>query len=275
MKPPTPESSAGVASARDTHPKVPRPTSASDDPRDRFASGPQIQPPAMLSASLPPGQSRIRRQWPTLRASFGYVLPRDFMYLPDFRSPMREAFFLTASVGRPSRDATSAVARLGKRCRSCLMSSFDQTPLTSFFLAISRLLSAYLTHCGLDMQFRILAASHGTIKYFSRFGRKNIAVLPGVVTACTARPRGRFGYCHPMVVARRAGKTMGRHGNRRSPWVSDSSYLSVVRDGLDTVRPNHTLLGPWFRGLCLWLCLSRSHRMPMNQCYGPSVETEV
>ncbi len=166
----------------------------------------------MLSASPPSGQSRIRRQRPTLRVSFGYVLPRDFMYLPDFRSPMREAFFLTASVGRPSRDATSAVARLGKRCRSCLMSSFDQTPLTSFFLAISRLLSAYLTHYGLDMQFRILAASHGTIKYFSRFGRKNIAVRPGVVTACTARPWGRFGYCHAMVVPRRAAasESIGR-----------------------------------------------------------------
>ena len=78
-------------------------------------------------------------------SSSGYVLPNDFMYFLDFLSPIREAFFLTASVGRRRLEPTSAVARLGKSFRSCLMSSFDHNPLTSFFLAILRLLTLCLT----------------------------------------------------------------------------------------------------------------------------------
>ena len=106
--------------------------------------------PARLAATSvfqqPAAFVRSRRRTATRPTSprairVAYDLPKDFMYLPDFRKPILEAFFLTASVGRPSSDATSAVARFGKSLRSCLRSSFDHVPLTSFFLAISRLLS--------------------------------------------------------------------------------------------------------------------------------------
>jgi len=71
----------------------------------------------------------------------GYVLPRDFMYFRVFFRPIREAFFLTASVGRPSDAATSAVGRLGNSLRNDWTSFLDHVPLVSFLLAISRVLS--------------------------------------------------------------------------------------------------------------------------------------
>ena len=69
--------------------------------------------------------------------SFGYILPKDFMYLGDFRSPIRDAFFLTASVGRPNWAATSAVGRFGKSRFSSFKSSFVHDPFTMLLLAIS------------------------------------------------------------------------------------------------------------------------------------------
>jgi hypothetical protein len=63
------------------------------------------------------------------------------MYFLDFLSPIRDAFFLTASVGRWSLPAISAVGWLGNSLRSSLTSFFDHDPLTNFLLAISRLLS--------------------------------------------------------------------------------------------------------------------------------------
>lgn len=61
------------------------------------------------------------------------------MYLGDFFSPIRDAFFFTASVGRPSSAATSAVGRLGNNLLSSFRSSFDQDPfvMSLSFLAIS------------------------------------------------------------------------------------------------------------------------------------------
>ena len=65
-----------------------------------------------------------------------YVLPRDFIYLLDFFNPILEAFFLTASVGRPSSAATSAVGRSGNSFLSCFTSSLVHDPFV-FLLAIS------------------------------------------------------------------------------------------------------------------------------------------
>ena len=76
-----------------------------------------------------------------------YVRPNDFMYLLDFLSPIRDAFFLTASVGRPNEAATSAVGRSGNSFLSCFTSSRVHDPLVSL-LVILRLLSA-LYHYGL------------------------------------------------------------------------------------------------------------------------------
>jgi hypothetical protein len=51
------------------------------------------------------------------------------MYLPDFRNPILDAFFLTASVGRPSSAATAAVGRLENSFLSRLTSSLVHDPL--------------------------------------------------------------------------------------------------------------------------------------------------
>ncbi len=62
-----------------------------------------------------------------------YDLPRDFMYFFALRSPILEAFFFTASVGRPSFAAILAVALSGKSFLSRFNSLFDHKPLMSFF----------------------------------------------------------------------------------------------------------------------------------------------
>ena len=56
------------------------------------------------------------------------------MYFFDLRSPILEAFFLTASVGRLSFEAILAVGLFGKSFLSRLNSLFDHKPLMSFFL---------------------------------------------------------------------------------------------------------------------------------------------
>lgn len=61
------------------------------------------------------------------------------MYRPDFRKPIRDAFFLTASVGRPSSAATSAVGRLENSFLSRRTSSLVHDPFI-LVLAISWLL---------------------------------------------------------------------------------------------------------------------------------------
>jgi uncharacterized membrane protein len=62
------------------------------------------------------------------------------MYLFDLRSPILEAFFLTASVALPSLPAISAVGLLGKSFLSKLTSLLDHPPLIvllfAFFFAI-------------------------------------------------------------------------------------------------------------------------------------------
>ncbi len=55
------------------------------------------------------------------------------MYFFDLRSPILEAFFFTASVGRPSLAAIWAVGLFGKSFLSRLTSLFDHKPLMSFF----------------------------------------------------------------------------------------------------------------------------------------------
>jgi hypothetical protein len=55
------------------------------------------------------------------------------MYFFDLRSPIREAFFFTASVGRLSLAAILAVGLFGKSFLSKLNSLFDHKPLMSFF----------------------------------------------------------------------------------------------------------------------------------------------
>jgi len=58
------------------------------------------------------------------------------MYFFDLRSPILEAFFFTASVGRLSFEAILAVGLLGKSFLSRLNSPFDHKPLMGFFFAI-------------------------------------------------------------------------------------------------------------------------------------------
>jgi len=58
------------------------------------------------------------------------------MYFFDLRSPILEAFFFTASVGRPSFAAILAVGLVGKSFLSRPNSLFDHKPLMSFFFAI-------------------------------------------------------------------------------------------------------------------------------------------
>jgi hypothetical protein len=72
-----------------------------------------------------------------------HALPRDLRYFFALRSPILEAFFFTASVGRPSLAAIWAVGLFGKSFLRRLMSLFDHTPLVSlfFFFAIVRVLS--------------------------------------------------------------------------------------------------------------------------------------
>jgi hypothetical protein len=65
-----------------------------------------------------------------------YVRPRDLIYLLDFFNPILDAFFLTASVGRPSEAATSAVGRSGNSRLSCFTSSLVHEPFVPI-LAIS------------------------------------------------------------------------------------------------------------------------------------------
>jgi hypothetical protein len=55
------------------------------------------------------------------------------MYFFDLRSPILEAFFFTASVGRRSFAAILAVGLLGKSFFSRLNSLFVHKPLMSFF----------------------------------------------------------------------------------------------------------------------------------------------
>ena len=55
------------------------------------------------------------------------------MYFFDLRSPILEAFFFTASVGRRSFAAILAVGLLGKSFLSKLSSLFVHKPLMTFF----------------------------------------------------------------------------------------------------------------------------------------------
>jgi hypothetical protein len=65
-----------------------------------------------------------------------YALPRDFIYFFDLRSPILDAFFFTASVGRRSLAAIEAVGLFGKSFLSRLTSAFVQSPFAFFdFLA--------------------------------------------------------------------------------------------------------------------------------------------
>ncbi len=72
-----------------------------------------------------------------------YARPRDFIYPFDLRSPILDAFFFTASVGRPSLVAISAVACFGNNLARVLMSAFDHRPFTTFFFAMAQLLNFY------------------------------------------------------------------------------------------------------------------------------------
>jgi hypothetical protein len=63
-----------------------------------------------------------------------YALPMDLRYFFDLRSPILDAFFLTASVGRPSCAAILAVGLVEKSLLSRLVSAFDHGPFIAFFL---------------------------------------------------------------------------------------------------------------------------------------------
>lgn len=103
-------------------------------------------------------------------------LPRDFMYLFDLRSPILEAFFLTASVGLPNFPAISAVGLLGKSFLSILTSLLAHKPFTvfllAFFFAIMRPLSRCYRFSPLWDIFSILGSDATIIKLFSGLIRK-------------------------------------------------------------------------------------------------------
>ena len=58
----------------------------------------------------------------------------DLMYFFDLRSPILDAFFFTASVGRPSSAAIWVVGLVEKSLLSNLVSLADHRPFTAFFL---------------------------------------------------------------------------------------------------------------------------------------------
>jgi len=62
-----------------------------------------------------------------------YALPMDFRYFFDLRSPIRAAFFFTASVSLASWAAIWAVGVFGKSFLSRFVSLFAQRPFTTFF----------------------------------------------------------------------------------------------------------------------------------------------
>ena len=70
-----------------------------------------------------------------------YDRPRDLRYFFVFLSPILDAFFFTASSGRPNLAAILAVGLFGKSFLSNATSLFDHKPLTSFFFAIVQFLS--------------------------------------------------------------------------------------------------------------------------------------
>jgi len=93
------------------------------------------------------------------------------MYLFDLRSPILEAFFLTASVGLPNFPAICAVGLLGNSFLSRLTSLLAHKPLTAFFLAfffaILRPLSRFYRIFPLWDIFAILESDAAGIKLFS------------------------------------------------------------------------------------------------------------
>ena len=99
----------------------------------------------------------------------GYVLPRDFMYLGDFLSPIRDAFFFTASVGRPSSAATSAVGRFGNNLLRSFRSSLDHDPfvIDLSLLAISNPFSCLSLRTQLILK-KIVVPCTTAIKHFSQ-----------------------------------------------------------------------------------------------------------
>lgn len=99
------------------------------------------------------------------------------MYLFDLRSPILDAFFLTASVGLPNFPAISAVGLLGKSFLSILTSLLAHKPLTVFFLAfffaIMRPLSRFYRIFPLWDISAILGSDAAGIKLFPSLKQKN------------------------------------------------------------------------------------------------------
>ncbi len=113
-----------------------------------------------------------------------HPLPRDFMYFFDLRSPILDAFFFTASVGRPSLLAILAVGLFEKSFLRRLISLFDQKPFKAFFVffffafffAISCLLS-FQPHLMTDKSHcAILTSDAITIKHFLSPQQKNYSI---------------------------------------------------------------------------------------------------
>jgi len=101
------------------------------------------------------------------------------MYFFDLRSPILEAFFFTASVGRLSFEAIFAVGLLGKSFLSRLNSPLDHKPLMSFFFAfffaiaypfeLFGLMAFYTLCCILMSDGTIIKHFFKTKKIFFRF----------------------------------------------------------------------------------------------------------
>jgi len=82
------------------------------------------------------------------------------MYFFDLRSPILEAFFLTASVGRPSLAAIAAVGLVANSFLSRLTSLFDQSPFNAFFFLVAFFFFAILCFLSLnDNGFKVISVS--------------------------------------------------------------------------------------------------------------------
>lgn len=90
------------------------------------------------------GRHTARNRGGATVSESNYALPMDLRYLFDFLRPILEAFFLTASVFRPSFFATFEVALLGNSLLSRLMSLVLHCPLGPFLFGAFFLAALFL-----------------------------------------------------------------------------------------------------------------------------------
>lgn len=176
---------------------------------------------------MPLGSTIARHAAAGRHTPFGYVLPRDFMYRGDFFNPMRDAFFFTASVGRPSSAATSAVGRLGNNRLSSFRSFLDQDPfiICLSFLAISSPFSCLSLPLDLS-PIKIVVLGTSAIKHFSDRVQK---IRHG---HCDRTLRGRADMVTLIYASQRDGRAAGSTSSQdvwRVPTLSAKALRGVTQ----------------------------------------------